>query len=211
MSKNKEKYTKGSVWWGVLIFALLVLVDQLTKAFAEAYFTEGTKIPVIDGWIYLTLTHNPGISYGAGSNWPEWGKIALVIGTGVVMLALAIMYFKMDKRRSFLRTAFIFVVAGGVGNLIDRLYYKVWTLDATALTGVRDMVDLNRLGFAVCNFADFFISAGAVMLVLALLFFDREAFFPVGKYKALRKEADEAEEAENAVAKVKSNEDKDTL
>ena len=58
------------------------------------------------------------------------------------------------------------------------------------------MVDLSRFGFAVCNFADFFISFGAVMLVFAILFFDKDALFPLTKkYKALRKEADEAEKA----------------
>ena len=92
----------------------------------------------------------------------------------------------------------MFIVAGGVGNLIDRVHYKVWT---DTLYGVRDMVDLSRFGFAVCNFADFFISAGAVMLVLSLLFFDRDAIFPVGKYKALAKESEEKQkEKENKKA-----------
>ena len=58
--------------------------------------------------------------------------------------------------------------------------------------GVRDMVDLDRFGFAVCNFADFFITGGAATLVLALLFFDRDALLPMGKkYKALAQEADD--------------------
>ena len=49
--------------------------------------------------------------------------------------------------------------------------------------------------FGVCNFADFFITGGAVLLVLALLFFDTDAIFPVGKkYKALAKEAEEKAE-----------------
>jgi lipoprotein signal peptidase len=88
-------------------------------------------------------------------------------------------------------------VAGGVGNLIDRLYYKVWQADCAY--GVRDMVNLSRFGFAVCNFADFFISIGAVMLVLSFLFFDKDALFPTGKkYKELSKESEmEAAEKKN--------------
>ena len=82
--------------------------------------------------------------------------------------------------------------------MIDRVYYRVWELDC--VYGVRDMVDLDRLGFAVCNFADFFITGGAVALVLALLFFDRDALFPTGKkYKGL---AQEAEDKKNALVKV---------
>ena len=60
-------------------------------------------------------------------------------------------------------------------------------------------VDFKIVDFGVCNFADFFISGGAVLFILSLLFFDKDAIFPVGeKYKALAKEAQEAEEKKKA-------------
>ncbi len=190
---------KGSRLWGALLFCVLVLVDQLTKLVADVYFnTAGApeSVDVIPGWIALRLAYNDGIAYGIGGDSPAWVKLAVIALTGVMMVGLAVLYCKIDKRRSWLRTALVFVVAGGIGNLIDRLYYKVWT---TTALGVRDMVDLSRFGFAVCNFADFFISAGAVILVLSLLFFDKEALFPLGKkYKALAKEAEEEEERKKA-------------
>ena len=205
MAKNQIKKPKddmyslkGSSFWGVLIFAVLLIVDLVTKWLADAYFNaEGSprRITVIPNWIWLEIEYNPGISYGMGSNAPEWVKLLVVILTAVIMAALGVMYFKMDKRRTLLRLAFVFIVAGGVGNLIDRVYYRVWELDATADVGVRDMVNLSRFGFAVCNFADFFITGGAVMMVLALLFFDRDAMYPVGaKYRALAKEHEAEEE-----------------
>ena len=108
----------------------------------------------------------------------------------------------MDKRRSFMRFALVCVVAGGVGNLIDRVYYQVW--DPTTLYGVRDMVDLSRFGFAVCNFADFFISAGAVMLVLSMLFLDSIALFPATKkYKEMAKESDLIEQSKKEAKQAK--------
>ena len=187
---------KGSVLWGILLFVILIFIDQLTKALADTYFSRAdapSKIVVIPGWINLCITYNRGISYGMGTNAPEWLKITVIAATGVMMTAFAIFYFVLDKRRSWLRIAIVFVVAGGIGNLIDRVYYQVW--DVNALYGVRDMVDLSRFGFAVCNFADFFICGGAVMLVLALLFFDKDAMYPLTeKYKALAKEAEAQEE-----------------
>ena len=205
MAKNKtnmpkdERYSlKGSSFWGILIFAVLLIIDLVTKLWADAYFNaEGapSRVNIIPGWIWLEIEYNPGISYGMGANAPEWAKILVIIATAVIMLALAVFYFKMDKRRSLLRLAFVFIVAGGVGNLIDRVYYRVWELDAYADAGVRDMVNLSRFGFAVCNFADFFITGGAVMMVLAMLFFDRDAVYPVGaKYRALAKEHEAEEE-----------------
>ena len=196
--KDGGRYSmKGSKWWGVLIFLVLVFVDQITKLFADAYFSTPNapeKIALIPQWIELRITYNRGISYGMGAHTSPVLKIAVIAATGVMMAGLAILYFKLDKRRSWLNTALVFVVGGGVGNLIDRVYYRVW--ETGGAFGVRDMVDLSRFGFAVCNFADFFISAGAVMLVLSLLFLDTDAIFPATKkYKALAKEAEEKAEA----------------
>ena len=132
----------------------------------------------------------------------------------LMMLVLGVMYFTVDTRRTLLRIAFVFIVAGGIGNFIDRMYYQVWDPASASVlpngaVGVRDMVDISRLGFAVCNFADFFISAGAVMLVLALLFFDGTAVWPVGKkYKALAEEERLKEEAKEAERQEKKQEKK---
>ncbi|MBE7079378.1 MAG: signal peptidase II [Clostridiales bacterium] len=186
--KKKPISLKGSCLWGLLLFAVLVLIDLVTKVVADIYMDEGDKIPLISDWFGLYFIYNDGMAYGMGSNAPKWVKILVIVGTGVLMAAFAIVYFRLDKRRSFLRIAIVFVVAGGVGNLIDRIYYQVWN---PTNFGVRDMVDLSAFGFATCNFADFFITGGAVALVLALLFFDKDAVFPVGKYKALAKEAEE--------------------
>ena len=204
----KEKYsTKGSSFWGILIFGLLLLVDMLTKLLADVYFnSEGAKpqIDIIPGWISLRMEYNPGISYGMGASAPEWVKLLVVIATAVLMAVFAVAYFRIDKRRYLLRIALVFIVAGGIGNLIDRVYYRVWELDASAVDkGVRDMVDLSRFGFAVCNFADFFITGGAVMLVLALVFFDRDAIWPMTeRYKILAKEHEEEQEAKKAAQKA---------
>lgn len=190
---------KGSCLWGILLFAVLVFVDQFTKALADAY---QPQFDIIKGWLSVTIVYNPGISFGLASDLPEWGKIAIVAGTGVVMAGLSVLYFFVGKERRLVRNALVFIVAGGVGNLIDRVYYRVWELDnvsAAALhRGVRDMVDVSRFGFAVCNFADFFITAGAIMLILSFLFFDKDAFFPVGKYKAMHEAEEAAKEAKEA-------------
>ena len=194
-----------SYLWGIGLFALLLIIDLVTKIAAEKYFSGDRRydsIDVIPGWISLRLTYNDGIAYGIGGDSAPALKIFVIALTAVMMAALAFLFFKIDKRRVFLRVALVLVVAGGVGNLIDRLYFRVW--EADCLLGVRDLVELSRFGFAVCNFADFFISIGAVMLVCAFLFFDRDAFFPQGKYKELAKEAAEAEERKKVLKAVET-------
>lgn len=195
--KDEGRYgMKGSRLWGIVLFLALILIDQTTKLVADAYFSSADApqaITIIPGWIYLRISYNDGIAYGIGDSAAPWIKILVIALTGVMMLALAILYFFIDKRRSWFKTSLVFIVAGGVGNLIDRLYYRVWL---PTEFGVRDMVDLDRFGFAICNFADFFIVAGAIMLVVSFLFFDKDAFFPIGKkYKALAEET--KKESEN--------------
>lgn len=206
MKKEDFKYTmKGSSLWGVLLFVILLLIDQVTKLVADAYFSaEGAKqsIKIIPGWIELCQHYNKGVAFSGLNDAAPWVKVLLIIGTGVLMALFAVFYFKTDKRRSFLRLAVVFIVAGGVGNLIDRLYFKMWLPDAPF--GVRDMVmlDFQIFNFGICNFADFFISAGAVMLVLAIAFLDRDAFIPLGKYKALAEEAEKERKAKEEAKKA---------
>jgi signal peptidase II len=202
---KKEKMKKAmrvSSAWGIFVFALLLLIDQITKFVADAYFNlEGvapiTVIP--NGVLSLCISYNPGIAFGGFGESEAWVKIAITAGTAILMLLLTIFYFKLDERRSFLRNSLVFVVAGGVGNLIDRVYYQIWV---PSEFGVRDMVQIdfgnlfnlnNFLDFGICNFADFFIVGGAIALLFAFFFFDKDAFFPVGKYKKLAKEEQEKE------------------
>ena len=215
--KKTKKLLESSDLWGILLFFLLILVDQLTKVLADVTFIDEngrqTVFELVPGWVNLTITYNRGISFGIGSTADMGTKIAVVIATGVIMLGLAIAYFKFDKRRTFLRLAVVFIVAGGVGNLIDRVYYQVWdpATDAAIRDGVRDMVDISAFGFGVCNFADFFITGGAVALMLCCLFFDSYAYVPLGKYKALQKEAEELErvkEQEKAEKKLQKSQAK---
>ncbi|MBE7093405.1 MAG: signal peptidase II [Clostridiales bacterium] len=200
---------KGHWLWGALALCILLLIDLLTKVGAKVYFdTLGeANIVLIPNVLELTYIENPGMAFSMGADAPTPAKLAVVIGTALIMLLATVYYLKVDKRRSWLRWCLVFVIAGGVGNLIDRVLFKVWLEDGG---GVRDMVLMdfsvwieewfnvpptNFMDFGVCNFADFFIVGGAIALLLAFLFFDADAFFPVGKYKALAKEAEEAAEA----------------
>ena len=212
-AEKKEKQAgvlKGHWLWGALVLCILLLIDLGTKIAAEVYFDilGNTKVVLIPGVIEFTYTENPGMAFSMGADAPPAAKIAVIIGTAVMMLACIFIYLRMDKRRSCLRWCLVFIVAGGIGNLIDRVVFEVWLNNGG---GVRDMVLLdfstllenwfavdstNFLNFGYCNFADFFIVGGAIALIFALFFFDTGAFFPKGKYRALAKEAEEQEQAE---------------
>ena len=123
--KDGGRYSlKGSCLWGILLFFILLLVDQVTKIAADVYFNlDGApdKIVIVPNMIELCMSYNRGIAFSALADAGTTVKMLVVVGTGVVMLAIGALYFKLDKRRTLLRLAIVFIVAGGVGNLIDRV------------------------------------------------------------------------------------------
>ncbi len=223
MSKqvNKQKKTKthAPILWGLFWLFLLIIIDQATKLVADVYFIDiagggdavkglSQRITLIPGIVELCISYNRGIAFSSFSNAGAPLKIGIVAGTGVVMLVLAIIYCKIDRRRAWVRAALILIIAGGLGNLVDRAYYQVWDPSTAGLIrdGVRDMVYLNFvvIDFGVCNFADFFICIGAAVLIASLIFFDQDALCPLGKYKAMAKEAMEKEEQRKAEKQAKN-------
>ena len=196
---------KGSRLWGLFWLLMLIIVDQVTKLVADVYFNETVsaqglpdRIILVPKMLELCISYNRGIAFSSFADADALVKMAIVGGTALVMFILLIVFLKIDKRRAWLRAALVLIIAGGLGNFIDRVYYQVWdpATDMAIRDGVRDMVYLNVfIDFGVCNFADFFICIGAAVFVIGMLFFDTDALFPLGRYKVYAKEADEKAEA----------------
>jgi len=95
-----------------------------------------------------------------------WLLIALT-----VLVCGAMIWFLVKKRKDLhgmLRVCIVLIVAGAVGNLIDRLF----------LGYVRDMFYFSLINFAVFNVADASITIGGTLLVIDLLFCKKgRAFF----------------------------------
>ena len=66
--------------------------------------------------------------------------------------------------KTFERWCMVAVFAGGLGNMIDRL----------RLGYVVDMIELEFMEFPVFNVADCFITCGCILLMLHLIFFNKE-------------------------------------
>lgn len=214
MEKVKSFLKKSwNVWlWGALLFIGLLVVDLVTKVVADYLWDPGdAPVKIIPGYLELCLTYNRGMSFSIGANAGVGAKIAVIVLTAVLFLVFSVVYVIMDKRRTWVRVALVFIIAGGVGNLIDRVYYQVWesysAADPSTWDGVRDMVRLKifMFDFGVCNFADFFIVGGAITLMVAMLFFDAGAIYPLTeKYKVLSKEYEEKEERKKEAKREKA-------
>ena len=150
----------------LLIAAVLVATDQITKLWTVAAFDlGGPELTVIPGALYLTYVRNTGAAFGmlAGVDLQLGplhvdGTFLLGVLSAVVSVWLITHLLRHGREHgAWTRAALTLVLAGAVGNMIDRF----------RLGYVIDMVNV-RIGwfdFPVFNLADACISVGAVLLI----------------------------------------------
>ena len=162
------KVTKKDLLLLGIVFLVLLAAYQITKAIAFAVMGENAPVTmVIPGFLGFNTVLNEGISFSIGED-GEWTQPIVIAITAVASIVIAVLICKLPKRRLLLRYALVLILAGAVGNLIDRI----------AMQAVRDFIYMN-FGFVDFsnNVADLEITVGAVMLIICLLFVDEEAIF----------------------------------
>ncbi|MDH3283579.1 MAG: signal peptidase II [Acidobacteriota bacterium] len=132
--------------------------DQATKLAAERFLAPPKRLDLLGGIVKLELVHNKGAFLGLGSGIPDTFRTWLLVGLVTVLLIAALAYALRGRaisRPELLALALF--VAGGCGNLVDR----VW------LGAVRDFVSVGfgPLRTGIFNVADFAITCGAVLML----------------------------------------------
>ena len=174
-----------------LVCLALIFADQLSKALAFALYGEGELVTYWLGKMFgINNVYNDGISFSwkiPGDETGEATQIAVIIVTCIAAAVILFFLCRLPKERRFLRWALVFILAGAVGNLIDRI----------AIGSVRDFIYMD-FGFTRFsnNVADLEITVGAVLFIVALLFVDPEAVFRPSK-------KEEEKEVEGAVRELR--------
>ena len=135
---------------------VLAALDQVFKYMIVSNFELGQTQTLIPGVLNLTYIRNEGVAFGmfAGMQW-------LFIALTVILLALIVIYMFVKRPQSkFFYFTVALIVGGGIGNLIDRIAYG-YVVDYLSLTFFQP----------VCNFADYCITVGVILLAVYLLFF----------------------------------------
>lgn len=168
---------------GILMLSL-VFLDLITKAAAYAALAE------TDYFLGLVrISYLPGGNTGIAFGWfgeSEWAMAVFIVLTLLMMAGIAALFFTLFKKNKAARVCLAVIEAGAIGNFFDRVF----------LGYVRDFVDVQRLHFGICNLADFFITFGAVALMICILFVGKDAAVPLGKRRRERREEAEKKQAE---------------
>lgn len=157
--------------WYFILFAATLLLDQISKALIDAHQVgQENPIIIIRGFINIRLDYNEGASFGIFKD-RAWAQPFFLILTSVVLIA-GVAYICIKKPQGkWLNSTLALMFSGTIGNFIDRI----------ALGKVRDFIDI--IHFADCNIADFCLCIGAFMLVIYVLFLDKDAVFKKNEEK----------------------------
>ena len=137
----------------VLFFCILAL-DQLVKAFVRMTFLPGESLPVIPHVFHITYVLNPGAAFGLLEN-QTW---FFILAAAAISLAFVWYYPRLRRECGFLHYGCVAMVAGAIGNLIDRIKMGL----------VVDFLDFRI--WPVFNLADIAIVVGVISMVYAILF-----------------------------------------
>lgn len=144
-----------SVVLPVIICAVLVAIDQGIKLLVIEYLKPIEYLDVLDGILRLRYVENSGAVFGSFAT----HTLVLTIFS-IALLGVTIYFLVTNKSNSkFANLCLLLMVAGGIGNIIDRirLHYVV------------DYIEPLFVDFAVFNFADCLITVGAAMLIVFLI------------------------------------------
>ena len=131
-------------------------MDRISKILAAKYLIGAPTVVVIPHFLGLRYLENTGMAFSMLS-----GKTALLaLITGIALLFLAYFIFIKPSKNKFENMCFILIFAGGIGNLIDRVFQGY----------VIDYFEFLFMKFAVFNVADVYVCLGVGLYVLYTLY-----------------------------------------
>jgi signal peptidase II len=153
-----ENRGRAAAW--LLLSALVVLADQVTKSYITTHYGEFEFTPVLP-ILDITLMHNVGAAFSflaTASGWQRWLFIGLAVAVSIAIVAWL---WRMPRSHRLLAAGLSLVLGGAVGNVIDRI----------RLGYVVDFIHFHwdRAYFPAFNVADSAITVGAACLLLDAL------------------------------------------
>jgi len=145
----------------VLILAILA-ADQLSKALVRAYVPLHDSVTVIAGVLNITHVRNSGAAFGFlnAVEFP-YKQAVVALAATAALIGIALYAARVSSHERLARVGLAMILAGAVGNLIDRLW----------LGSVVDFVDVvfGTWHFWAFNVADSAITLGVIAMMIDMI------------------------------------------
>ena len=146
----------------ILSILAVVVGDQAIKIWVVKNMTLYEDRPLLKigdlDILHLHYILNDGSAFSSFSGQRAFLLAVTILGT----IALVAVMIRFRGKRPFLHWTSAAIVAGGLGNMIDRVFRS---------GNVIDYLDVQLFDFAIFNFADCFVTVGTILLFIYILFF----------------------------------------
>lgn len=155
----------GRIITDIALFTLLVIIDRITKNWADTTLKENGPFDIIKNVVefYYLPNGNTGAAFGMLSG----HRVLFLVIAVIVVTAIGYLVFYMPsgKKYRFIEILLVFIASGGVGNMIDRVAFGT----------VTDFIYVSCINFPIFNVADMYVSVCTVILAVIVLFCLKEA------------------------------------
>lgn len=155
--------------FSALSLVLLVGIDQLIKYFVVLNLKPVGSVMFIKGFLQFSYVENTGAMMGLME-----GKTTIMIIAALIVLSVLFILILTNKIKfGFEFCCFVMIAAGGIGNIIDRIFRGF----------VVDYIEVLFIDFYVFNFADCLVTVGAFLI----LFYEIYGIYKDAKLKKVEK------------------------
>jgi signal peptidase II len=150
-------WSRFAPWLAVAIGVVVLVIDQLTKVWAEATLTLGERTPVLGDALGIQLAYNPGAAFSLGEN-VTW-VFTILAGVGVLVVA----WFVWRVRSRVWAVCLGLLLGGATTHFLDRMFRE-------PSFGEGHVVDfIAYFNWFIGNVADIALFVGVVMFLLLTL------------------------------------------
>lgn len=156
----KKKVLRACIF--IFLILLLILFDQWTKILAAKYLRDINAFVLIPGVLELRYLKNTGAAFSMMANVSVFQSIMKVLTPLIVLCLFVFLAFIPAKKRfRYLTIDLIFIIAGALGNYVDRLIRQ----------SVIDFIYFSLIDFPIFNVADIYVTCSLIFLFFLILFY----------------------------------------
>lgn len=148
----------------IVIAAVVVGLDQLTKMLVASNMEPGESVTLIPGVLRLTYITNPAAAMGLFEN-SRW---LFMILSPIAVIGILVYLGLSERVGKLLTVALSMIAGGGLGNMIDRTFYGTSFGNGEVIDFV-DFCAFPKIWHYIFNVADAFVCIGAGLFALAVI------------------------------------------
>lgn len=167
---NKNNFQKKILLWDLVCLIILNIGDRISKFFSLKYCSK-KNLELMENYLEITYLENYGGAFGILRN----QRFFFIFISALFIILVTFFLFALPNHKKYngLNIFLSFIIAGMIGNMIDRIIYGY----------VSDIIYIKKFDFPVFNLSDIWISVGVLGTIFIVIFGLKEKDFDFMNFK----------------------------